>query len=49
MGTKYFINEPRLYVGEITVENQLELIPFKIEFYERFGRDPEIKKMKEVE
>lgn len=46
---RYMVNEPSLYVGELVVSNPVELALFKIEFLEKTGRYPDIKKIKEEE
>jgi hypothetical protein len=43
---RYMVNEPGLYVGELSVSNPVDLAIFRIEFLERTGRLPDIKKMK---
>ena len=43
---RYMVNEPSLYVGELVVSNPVELALFKIEFLEKTGRYPDIKKIK---
>lgn len=43
---RYMVNEPSLYVGELVVSNPVELAIFKVEFIDRYGRLPDIKKIK---
>ena len=43
---RYMVNEPSIYVGELVVSNPVELAIFKVEFIDRYGRLPDIKKIK---
>lgn len=43
----YIMDEPGFYIGEIAVCNPVELAILKIEFLERFGRLPDIRRKKE--